>query len=393
MTSFDIPAGTLGKQHKASNPNQSVWVSANAGSGKTHVLASRVVRLLLQGVAPSRILCLTFTKAAAANMAARVFDKLADWTQLADEDLGRRIVATGAPVPGSQQLTAARKLFARTLETPGGLKIQTIHAFCERLLHLFPFEANVPSRFEVPDDWRQAELLQRAQRDVLAEANSGKGQLAAAVQRITDECGAEGFDDLIKETMGHGAIFRAGLSNDPTEVLRRSLGLTEVREIGAIEREMAEDGIAPARWSAIAAVLDSGKKPDRVGADLLRQALSAYRSRPADGSFRACLALYLAVFFTKEGTPRQSLITKDLALAHLQIAAELDAEQVRLDGLRAERKAAATLDRTRALIEVASAIFERHRVEKAARGVPRFRRSHRKDVGFARTVRRALGAL
>ena len=78
MASFDIPADTRGKQHQASNPNQSVWVSANAGSGKTHVLASRVIRLLLQGVAPSRILCLTFTKAAAANMASRVFDKLAE---------------------------------------------------------------------------------------------------------------------------------------------------------------------------------------------------------------------------------------------------------------------------------------------------------------------------
>jgi len=113
------------------------WVSANAGSGKTYVLASRVVRLLLQGVAPSKILCLTFTKAAAANMASGVFDKLARWTQLADDELIGEIVAAGAAAPDSRGLIAARKLFARTLETPGGLKIQTIHAFCERLLHLF----------------------------------------------------------------------------------------------------------------------------------------------------------------------------------------------------------------------------------------------------------------
>ncbi|MGH6858418.1 MAG: UvrD-helicase domain-containing protein, partial [Methylocella sp.] len=99
MATFDIPKETLGKQHKASNPNQSVWVSANAGSGKTHVLASRVTRLLLQGVAPSRILCLTFTKAAAANMAARVFDTLAGWTQHGDDDLCRQIIAAGAPAP------------------------------------------------------------------------------------------------------------------------------------------------------------------------------------------------------------------------------------------------------------------------------------------------------
>src|SRR3984893_10210982 len=196
MAFVQIPADTRGKQYLASNPNQSVWVSANAGSGKTHVLASRVIRLLLQGVAPSRILCVTFTKAAAENIAARVFDTLALWTQLADEELGRRIVAAGAPVPGSQELTAARRLFARTVETPGGLKIQTIHAFCERLLHLFPFDANVPSRFEVPDDLRQVELLQLARRKVLAEASSSGGALGAALQRVIDACGPEDFEDL-----------------------------------------------------------------------------------------------------------------------------------------------------------------------------------------------------
>ncbi|MGH6841248.1 MAG: UvrD-helicase domain-containing protein, partial [Methylocella sp.] len=303
MASFGVPADTRAKQDQASNPNQSVWVSANAGSGKTHVLASRVIRLLLQGVAPARILCLTFTKAAAANMAARVFDKLADWTQLANDELGRQIIATGALEPGSQELTAARKLFARTIETPGGLKIQTIHAFCERLLHLFPFEANVPARFEVLDELRQAELLRVARLKVLAEANSGTGALLPALTRITDECGPEGFDGLIKEAMRQSAISRARWPHDPVEILRRSLGLAVGRDVGCVEREMAEDGIAPERWSVIAAVLDFGTKTDQTHADFLRQALSAYRSRHADGSFRACLATYLAVFFTKEGTP------------------------------------------------------------------------------------------
>src|SRR5450631_3468740 len=227
MASFDIPPETLGRQHRASNPNQSVWVSANAGSGKTHVLASRVIRLLLQGAAPSKILCLTFTKAAAANMAERVFDKLARWTRLDDDALAQEIVEAGAPKPGSRDLIAARKLFARTLETPGGLKIQTIHAFCERLLHLFPFEANVPARFEGLDEQSQAELLARARRAVLAEANSNKGAPGAAVQRMTDECGPDAFEDVIKEAMRHGAILRARWPHEPTEILRRSLGLAE----------------------------------------------------------------------------------------------------------------------------------------------------------------------
>jgi ATP-dependent helicase/nuclease subunit A len=371
MASFDIPADTRGKQHQASNPNQSVWVSANAGSGKTHVLASRVTRLLLQGVAPSRILCLTFTKAAAANMAARVFDALAVWTQLSGDELRAQIVATGAPMPGRQELTAARKLFARAVETPGGLKIQTIHAFCERLLHLFPFEANVPSRFEVPDDLRQAELLRRARREVLAEANSGKGALSAAVQRLADECGPKAFEDLIKEAMRHSAISRAQSSQAPAEILRRSLGLVEGRNIARIAREMVEDGIAPARWNDLAAIFDSGTPEDQGRANHFRKALAAYRLAAPGGCVSDCLDCYLAIYFIDKGkgSKAQRLLTNGLLTKHPNVATELYAEQLRLDALRAERKAAATLDRTRALIEVASAIFKRYGDEKAARGI------------------------
>src|ERR1019366_5078981 len=369
MASFDIPPETLGRQHRASNPNQSVWVSANAGSGKTHVLASRVIRLLLQGAAPSKILCLTFTKAAAANMAERVFDKLARWTRLDDDALAQEIVEAGAPKPGSQDLIAARKLFARTLETPGGLKIQTIHAFCERLLHLFPFEANVPSRFEVPDDLHQADLLQRARREVLAEANSGKGSLGAAMQRLTDECGPDAFEGLIKEAMKHAAILRARPPQDLVEILCRSLGLVSGRDVPAIERQVAEDGIAPGRWNDLAAIYDHGKPEDQGRADLLRETFSTYQLVSASRCLEPCLDSYLAIFFTIKGPPRKSLITKDLGRAHPEIEEEIGAEQLRLDALRSERKAAATLDRTRALIEVASAIFKQYSEEKAARGI------------------------
>ncbi|MCI0601222.1 MAG: UvrD-helicase domain-containing protein, partial [Beijerinckiaceae bacterium] len=371
MASFGVPADTRAKQDQASNPNQSVWVSANAGSGKTHVLASRVIRLLLHGVAPARILCLTFTKAAAANMAARVFDKLADWTQLADAELRRQIVAAGAPEPGSQEMTAARKLFARTIETPGGLKIQTIHAFCERLLHLFPFEANVPARFEVLDELRQAELLRVARLKVLAEANSGTGALWPALTRVTDECGPEGFDGLIKEAMRQSAISRARWPLDPVEILRRSLGLAEGRDVACVEREMAEDGIGPERWNEVAALLDQRSGNDGKLGKLFGRAALAYQSQRSEGEFKECLDSYLAIFFIKEGkgTPRVSIVTQPFARAHPELAAGLCAEQLRLARLRDERKAAATLERTRALIEVASAILEQYRKEKSARGI------------------------
>jgi len=164
----------------ASNPLASAWVSANAGSGKTFVLARRVVRLLLAGTDPGRILCLTFTKAAAAEMAKRVFATLAEWATLSDAALRKEIIDIGEAAPDAARLAAARRLFARALETPGGLKIQTIHAFCERLLHQFPFEANVAGHFDVLEERDAATLMVDARRRVLARAAGHRASPRAA---------------------------------------------------------------------------------------------------------------------------------------------------------------------------------------------------------------------
>src|SRR5262249_41544982 len=155
------------------------------------------------------------------------------------------------------------KLFARTAETPGGLKIQTIHAFCERLLHLFPFEANVPASFEVPEELAQQQLLQRAQRDVLAKASLDKGTLGKALQRLSDECGPAGFSGLVKEMMRLNALARTYSMKDPEEVLRGSLGLGGNRDAGAIDREIIEDGVSPQLWSGIADTLELGTSNDK----------------------------------------------------------------------------------------------------------------------------------
>src|SRR6188768_1175087 len=146
-TPFSIPREIASRQGIAADPRNSVWVSANAGSGKTHVLSRRVIRLLLQGTDPSKILCLTYTRAAAANMARRVYDDLAVWTVRADADLAADIEKLEGRRPEAERLRRARRLFAEALETPGGLKIQTIHAFCEAILHQFPLEANIAGHF------------------------------------------------------------------------------------------------------------------------------------------------------------------------------------------------------------------------------------------------------
>ncbi|HCX69536.1 MAG TPA: double-strand break repair helicase AddA, partial [Rhodobiaceae bacterium] len=134
-------SGTDDAQRRASHPQTSVWVSANAGSGKTHALTTRVARLLLAGTDPQRILCLTFTKAAAAEMAGRLYKRLGGWATMPDAELAVELESIEGRAPDKTMLENARKLFARAIETPGGLKIQTIHAFCERLLGRFPLEA------------------------------------------------------------------------------------------------------------------------------------------------------------------------------------------------------------------------------------------------------------
>src|SRR5215831_5427629 len=197
-----IPDPVRRRQIEASDPRVSAFVSANAGSGKTHVLAQRVIRLLLAGTDPMKILCITFTKAAAANMAARVFDTLAHWIALDDDALDREMRAIGETRIGPAQRARARRLFASALDTPGGLKVQTIHAFCTHLLHQFPFEADVAARFEVLDEAATTQILNQLTLDVLLEGatkpDSPLGEaLATAIAAAADVT----FKDVIAETI------------------------------------------------------------------------------------------------------------------------------------------------------------------------------------------------
>src|ERR1700688_2939208 len=203
MTSLpDIPREVLERQRAASDPSVSAWVSANAGSGKTYVLAQRVIRLLLDGTPPGKILCLTFTKAAAANMATSVFEKLAQWTALDDRSLDDSIHAMSSERPQPERRAAARRLFAQALEAPGGLKVQTIHAFCTRLLQQFPFEANVPARFVVLDAAAESQLLDQLTFDALLQAAAEPdGALGRALATVIGTTSDQTFRDVLGEAI------------------------------------------------------------------------------------------------------------------------------------------------------------------------------------------------
>ena len=233
------------QQSIASDPERSAWVSANAGSGKTHVLTQRVIRLLLAGARPSAILCLTYTKAAASEMSNRVFDRLAAWATMPDEELKTRIADIEGAEPDIFKLAEARRLFAKALETPGGLKIQTIHAFCEALLHQFPLEANVAGHFSVLDDRAAATLLEDARRALLASATPhGDAELAQAFAYVLDLGDESGLEMLLGDIVAKRNAIRCF-----TEAAERQGGLeaTLLARLG-LSAEDTETGIAEQYW-------------------------------------------------------------------------------------------------------------------------------------------------
>jgi len=307
-----IPDAVRATQARASDPAASAFVSANAGSGKTHVLVQRVIRLLLDGVPPEKILCVTFTKAAAANMAERVFSTLGHWVTLDDAGLDAAIVEAGIVHPHAKLRMMARKLFACALETPGGLKVQTIHALCTRLLQQFPFEANVPARFAVLDDRDQNEMMERANLKVLLEASRDPDSATGRALTIAMAHAADvTFKDVVREACLSRDHFMAwtdaaGSADAATAQMCVALGVDPDDRIEDVERAIVDGPHLPrSRWQDVAAVLDTGTKSDQNQATQLRDASASIGSAQVDE--------YLGVFLTDERTPRKTVVTKKFA--------------------------------------------------------------------------------
>ena len=362
-----IPPEARARQAKASDPAASVFVSANAGSGKTHVLVQRVVRLLLAGVPPEKILCITFTKAAAANMAERVFETLGRWITLDAAALDAALIDAGA-VPSLVTRKRARELFACALETPGGLKVQTIHALCTRLLQQFPFEANVPARFAVLDDRDQAELLERASLKVLLDAAAAPDSLAGEALRTAMAGAADiTFRDVVREAVLSRDHFQAWTQRTGTlEVavaeLSRSLGVTDGDTLAEIDRQIVDGPNLPRDdWPAAAARFATGSAKDDEQAVRLKTAAALTGGEQ--------VAAYLEMFLTEAGAERKSLITRTLAGRLPDLAARLEREAARIAGLMARRRAAAARDRTRALLIIATAVAANYRRAKEEKGL------------------------
>ena len=198
------------EQIKASNPYDSVWVSASAGTGKTKVLTDRVLRLLLQSNSPEKILCITFTKAAAAEMSNRINGILQQWAICDNKQLAQHILALSGEEPDEETIKRARQLFVGTLEAPGGMKIMTIHSFCQTLLQRFPLEADVPPHFDVLDDLTSRSILEQILNDIFSD-NSLHDILSKMLSLIS----SNSLPDIFNKILDNSADFSQLIARHP----------------------------------------------------------------------------------------------------------------------------------------------------------------------------------
>ena len=356
------------QQRRAYEREASVWVEASAGTGKTTVLTRRVLSLLLAKTAPSRILCLTFTKAAAAEMANRINETLSRWATSEDGTLAQELVPLIGAMPDADQLDYARQLFARVLDAPGGITIATIHAFCQSLLRRFPLEAGVVPHFEVMDERSSAEALTAARETVLMRARDDPSSplasaLAEAVQRTHEERFTELLAALAQERARLFAALGCGF-DDFARTLRRLLDVPEGETLDGILAEACETRDEGALREACEAMLASKAKTDQERGAIIAAWLAAPDMR------HAAFEEYLCAFFTADGAgPRYSrAVTVALGRDKPAVQACIEAEAERLQAIRQRRCAAEIYAATAAIARLGAAMlaeYERYKTGRA----------------------------
>ena len=359
-------------QQLASDGRASVWVAASAGTGKTKVLTDRLLNLLLADTAPGKLLCLTFTKAAAAEMANRLNAKLSGWVTEGDMKLRAEIaglVGLDEREVAQAMLDRARRLFARVLDTPGGMRILTIHAFCQSVLRRFPLEAGLPPQFEVMDDRSATEMLEEARQGVLMAARAAEDDLGQALAEVTRHAGEQSFGELMQAlTTERGRltqmIDRAGGLAPYLAHLHRRLGVRpDEDEDGVIARacdEAAFDG--PGLRLATEALL-GGSKTDIGRGEILAAWLGSPETRIVTFDD------YLPAFLTEKGEARKVLATKAVLAADPRIGEILAGEQARLLALQARRAAIVVARANAGLARLAAAFLDAYEGEKRRRGL------------------------
>ncbi len=338
----------------ASDPDGSAFVTANAGTGKTWTLVARVARLLLRGADPAAILCVTYTKAAAAEMQGRLFERLGQWAVATDKALKIALDELAEPVG---DLARARRLFALALETPGGLKIQTIHAFCETLLKRFPLEAGVSPTFQVLED-AEAQIVAAHARDRLAgiALDGPEAAIGRAYGHFSMVLDFRRFNEMFADFAARRAAIAAYAANPdwPADVWRRC-DFDQPVDPEALERA----AVAAVDWTAWRSAAEALLTSTALS-DVKRGQAMARLDELSD------FAAVWAVFATADGAaPLKSVGTKQVDVG---VRAWLEAEQTRLAEVLGQVRGACVARDTCYAITLAAAYAAIYAVEKSAIG-------------------------
>ena len=341
------------RQIAAADPARNTWLSANAGSGKTRVLTDRVARLMLGGVEPQHILCLTYTKAAASEMQNRLFKRLGEWAMMPEPALRLALGALGEDALPPERLSRARQLFARAIETPGGLRIQTIHSFCASLLRRFPLEAGVPPGFTEMDD--RAARLMRA--EIVEEMADGRH--AQVVRRLTEVQNGEDFGKLVDQIAGHRSAFGTPLT--------RQAALT----LFGLPANVTDDHFLKLAFHGGEDWLIAQCLPlMRAGSQTMQDLAAALAGINMQNPARTDLEVLYAQLLKKDGSPNFAKVpTAKVRTAMGDLVHDFDDFMQRLGDARDAEKALAAAAKTLALHDFAAVFLPAYAARKAARGL------------------------
>lgn len=361
-------------QARATDPQLTAWVGASAGTGKTHVLTARVLRLMVTGTPPENILCLTFTKAAAAEMKNRIFAELGRWTMLPDDMLAEEILARTNEFADEAMLNNARQLFANVLDLVNGFQIQTFHSFCQSLLGRFPLEAGLTPGFEGVDDTDATEIMAAAKDRMLAAtreplAKPLQDALDIVAGLVTETTFDEVVDRLVFEVSTLTKAMRAygGVQGLLRAVYDR-LGADPAKTDAAIIGEAcASESLEVLAIGQLAAALAAGSAADKKRGEAMQVFLGApEKDRPK------LYPDYKSAFLTKSGTPLKTVATKKVLSLDEGLESVIADEQARLmeiEQTRVRQKAAAA---TAALLRLGLEQLTLYRHTKQERGLVDF---------------------
>ena len=351
-------------QASAADPKASAWVEASAGSGKTKLLTDRLLRLLLAGVPPGRILCLTFTKAAAAEMATRLALRLGEWAVADDATLVQILRKLTGATPGREGLAAARRLFVEVLEQPGGMRISTLHGFAQSLLRGFPLEAGLTPQFAVMQE-RDGKALLARERDALLVGGAVPDALAVLAKYqaptrfaevINTMAGASGkFLDAEEKRQGMAGLRAA---------LMRKLGIPPGEDDEATIISAVIDAPEAEALRAAAPLLLAGGKQDIDHGEKL----AAWFALPEDQRI-ARHADWRAIFMTKDNDVRSRLATQKLGARQADISDLMRREGERQSELDGKRAAARVLAASMALFAIGAPVLRRYQAAKENAGL------------------------